>query len=279
MSDATCSLNRGKAVRIAFGCFLKRLPLFVSRTPGTPLRVLCVIAVDVVRQLQNNAPLCRRQVSLLSRSLKLAARANAILDGKSNRAESFTELHHDMHAIGIGPLADRYLSELRQLEHRRPRPNATAWQTVAADGAVVRQYREDVVRLSLSFALAVTDPTRSLDDCQQAIQNDSCLAELFRICMLCQIIDDMLDYAKDQIAGLPTFLTIPMSLPNAIALTGASVKTYSPRIDPHATAATGLFRIARRTIAATASFLIILCRLRHGRPPLPRVDYHQAHVS
>jgi hypothetical protein len=206
-------------------------------------------------------------VPVLSRALKLAARANAILDGKTRKSDSLENVQAAMHAAGIRALADEYLQRLRQLEHFRPQFQSRSLPNLPRDGAVVRRYREDVVRLSLAFALAAISPGKTLDGCTDVIHDDPCVTELFRICMLCQIIDDMLDYAKDRLAGLPTFLTIPLCLPNAIALTGESVRAYSPRMNMTAAfPATVPFRLARRAIAATAMFLVFLCRLRHGRP-------------
>ena len=45
--------------------------------------------------------------------------------------------------------------------------------------------------------------------------------------MQCQIIDDVMDYAEDLSAGLPSFLTASASLPQAMELTADASRYYA----------------------------------------------------
>ena len=90
----------------------------------------------------------------------------------------------------------------------------------------VRSYREAVARLSLATAAAIALNAEGSEADIQAAHGDSDVDTLFRIVMQCQIIDDVMDYAEDLSAGLPSFLTASASLPQAMALTARAARSY-----------------------------------------------------
>ena len=59
------------------------------------------------------------------------------------------------------------------------------------------------MRLSLGMVASTALGYPSLEEGIQATHRDDDLRIVFRIVMLCQIIDDVLDYSKDAAAGLP----------------------------------------------------------------------------
>ena len=92
---------------------------------------------------------------------------------------------------------------------------------------------------------------------------DSEVEALFRIVMQCQIIDDVLDYAEDVSAGLPSFLTATASLPKAIELTAETARSYASK--SHRATRNSVFplRAAASVVTAAARLVVSLADLRH----------------
>lgn len=221
--------GRIRASLVSVACFLGGLPLFFFATPKTPLRVLCVIALDTVHVLRNARPLPRRRCKQLAAFLDFQAFTNAVWDGKDLCAPEYRALRQRLERAGLGVWITEYLSRVHELETRRP--------CIGGDFQrfdEVRSYREAVARLSLATITAIALNAECLDEGIRATYDDSDVATLFRMAMQCQIIDDVIDYRKDLSAGLPSFLTACASLPQAIALTGHAVRFYAPSRGPSA---------------------------------------------
>lgn len=115
-----------------------------------------------------------------------------------------------------------YLERLAALERQRPPAGGDRRRFEG-----VREYREAVVRLALATVAARALEGGRLDDGIRATRCDRDVEILFRIGMQCQIVDDLLDYAKDAAAALPSFMTATASLPEAMALTIGAVRAYA----------------------------------------------------
>jgi len=125
-------------------------------------------------------------------------------------------------------------------------------------------YREAVVRLSLGMLATVADRNPCLDAGIRATDRDADLNILFRIAMLCQIIDDVLDYSKDMSAGLPSFLTASKSLPQAFALTRLATLRYADGGRVPRTGDVVPLQSALLLVSVVARLVIVLGRWRQG---------------
>lgn len=149
------------------------------------------------------------------------------------------------------------MTRLRDLEHRRPSPCGDA-QTHRK----VQDYRESVIRLSLGVIASTALHGLTIENGIQATRRDEDFESLFRIVMLCQIVDDVIDFATDKIDGLPSFLTAHASPAHAMLLTSNSARRYadlrglptSPHLFP--------FRVALFAVSAVAKIAIGFGRLR-----------------
>ena len=209
------------ASSVAAGCFLRGLPLFLAATPKTPLRVLCLIAFDTLHVLRTSQPLPRHRVQVLAKVLDLGACTNAALDRKRFCPHEHQATRQWIENTGVATSVEEYLRQLRELERRRPAPGGDHRRFEE-----VRSYRERVARLSLGAIAAIALGEGCVEDGIRATRCDGDLAMLFRIVMLCQIIDDVLDYAEDVFAGLPSFLTAAASLPQGLAWTAEAARSY-----------------------------------------------------
>jgi hypothetical protein len=235
---------------------LRCLPLLISRRPRTPLRLLCIIAFDMLAKLRDGAHLPQARLSMLAALLDFGACINALLDSKRCCRR---ELRSSVGMLKAGlrrPLLD-YLRRLRRLERGRPSPGHGRQQLQA-----VRRYRENVVRLSLAMALVATGSQRVLDDAMQTTYDEGGLDLLFRLAMLCQVLDDLLDYSRDKAAGLPSFLTAAPSLTMALAYTRQTANNYY-----HVPGAGRTELIPLRvSLALLAAGAMLVCRLYSIRP-------------
>ena len=208
---------------VSLACLLRGLPLFFRATPRTPLRVLCIIALDTVHCLHHGRPLPRRRRTQLAAFLDFQACTNAFWDRKDLSVPEYRALQEQLERAGLGMWIAEYLTRLRELETRRPSID----DLQRFDD--VRSYREAVARLSLATIAAIALDEDCLDEGIRATHRDPNVAALFRMAMQCQIIDDVIDYKNDLSAGLPSFLTASPSLPQAIALTAGAVGLYAAR--------------------------------------------------
>lgn len=242
---------------VSIACFLRGLPLFFRATPKTPLRVLCLIAFDTLHVLRKSRPMPRHRVRVVATLLDFAACTNAALDHKRFCPREYQAIRQWIENMGITSLVNEYVRRLQELERRRPPP--------AGDHRrfdEVRSYRECVARLSLATVAVIALGENCLEDRIRAIHEDHDLATLFRLVMLCQIIDDVLDYAEDATAGLPSFLTADASLPHALAWTAEAARKYAKCPLGPRTAGVFPFRAALFVVSVLTTLLI---RTSHWR--------------
>src|SRR5262249_16321251 len=140
---------------------------------------------------------------------------------------------------GIGSSVAEYVRRLQEIEGSRPAPGGD--QERFRDVAV---YREAVVRLSLGMVAATAEGTLRLDEGIRPPPAECALDILFRIVMLCQMIDDVLDYSQDLSAGLPSFLTALGPLPQAFEAARLSARDYAEGRDLPRTGALVPLRLA-----------------------------------
>lgn len=248
-----------RACLVSLACFLGGLPLFFRATPRTPLRVLCVIALDTVHVLRNGRPLSRSRIQHLAAFLDFQACTNAVWDGKDLCAPEYWALRQQLESTGFAVWMTEYLSRVGELETQRP---AIGGDLHRFDD--VRSYREAVARLSLATIAAIALSEECLDDGIRATYRDRDVAALFRMAMQCQIIDDVIDYREDLSAGLPSFLTASASLPQALALTADAVRSYASHGPWPGTGALPL-EAAVRVITLVTRLVVGLARKRRVR--------------
>ena len=241
----------------AVACLFRGLPLFFSAAPKTPLRVLCLIALDTVHVLRNARPLSRGRLKQLATLLDFQACTNAVWDRKNPCAGEYRKLRQRLTRAGLGAWVTEYLDRLRDLETRRP-PVGGDFRRFDA----VRSYREGVARLSLSTVAAIALNAESLEEGIRATHSDSDVAVLFRIAMQCQILDDVVDYREDRAARLPSFLTASVSLPEAIALTEDTARSYAARRGP--SAGSGVFPLEAALYVVTLVTRLVVGIARRG---------------
>ena len=237
------------------GCLLRGLPLFFRAAPRTPLRVLCVIALDTVHVLRNARRLPRKSREQLATFLDFQACTNAVWDGKDLCLAEYRSLRQQLEQAGLGLWITEYLARLGELESRRP----------ALGGGLqnfndVRSYREAVVRLSLATITAIALRAECLEDALRATDCDSDVAALFGMAMQCQIIDDVVDYREDLAVGLPSFLTAAASLPQAMALTAAAARSYAAGRERSAGGGVFPLEVALRVITAVTKLVVAVAR-------------------
>ena len=113
-----------------------------------------------------------------------------------------------------------------------------------------------MARLSIETAAAIGLNTECRD-----------VDTLFRILMQCQIIDDVLDYDEDVVAGLPSFLTASASLPQAMALTGQAARSYAATDEQASGRGVLPLRVALSVVTALTMVVVRVAgwRQRHAR--------------
>jgi hypothetical protein len=262
-----------RASIVSIACFLRGLPLFFRATPKTPLRVLCLIAFDTLHVLRNSTPLPRHRVGALAKLLDFAACTNAVLDHKRFCRHEYQTIRQSIENAGITSTVDEYLRRLQELERRRPLPGGDRRRVDE-----VGSYRENVARFSLGTVAAIALGNERVEDGIRAIDDDHDLATLFRIVMLCQIIDDVLDYAEDVSAGLPSFLTAAASLADALAWTADAARSHAQRSDWPRSAGGFPFRAALFVVAVLTNLLLRTRRCRHQINWAWGSHQHQAQV-
>lgn len=252
-SSATeSSLGRLAALRIAVISFFRGLPLFFASRPGTPLRVLCLMAFDTVHVLRTSRRLSANQLQELAVLLDFGACANDFYDRKPFSYREYRSTRRLLKQSRKDQIVHAYRAHLRQLE--RERPACGGDDRMHARG---QDYRESVVRLSLGMLTATALGAETVEAGIQATRQAADLDLLFRIVMLCQIIDDVLDYPQDAEAGLPGFLTSPSSVDRALKLTTVAATSYASRRELSVTPALFPFRLALLGIAALTQAAIL----------------------
>jgi hypothetical protein len=244
-----------RASLVSMACLLRRLPLFFRAAPKTPLRVLCIIALDTVHVLRNAQRLPRKRCEQLAMFLDFQACTNAVWDGKDLCAAEYRTLRQRLEKAGLGLWITEYLSRLEELESRRP-PLGGGRQHFDD----VRSYREAVVRLSLATITAIALKAECLEDAMRATACDRDVAALFGMAMQCQIIDDVVDYREDLSVGLPSFLTAAASLPQAMAWTAEAARSYAASREGPARGGVFPLEVALRVITGVTKLVMAVAR-------------------
>jgi hypothetical protein len=247
--------NTGRfAASLAAGVsILRGLPWFVSSRPGTPLRVLCLMAFDTVHVLRYSRRLSSRVLETLAALLDFGACANDYFDDHEFSRQEYRATRRLLHRAPAGVAVNEYWRRLRELENRRPSPGGDAGQH-----RQTQAYRESVVRLSLGMIAATTLGNLTIEDGIRATHREEELEMLYRIVMLCQIIDDFMDFAADMDHGLPSFLTAHASPLAASSLTSAAATRYADRGGLPSSPHVFPFRVALWGVSVLAKVVILL---------------------
>ncbi|MDQ3489290.1 MAG: hypothetical protein M3468_16375 [Acidobacteriota bacterium] len=253
MSDVSAGLA---AVR----CFLANVPLFFHVEPRTPLRVLGIIALDTLHVLRHRRRLPRSRIDALALFLDLEGCANAAWDHKDVGHEDWRAIRQRLVKAGLGPCVDEYLRRLDELESCRPSPGGDERRLVQ-----VAAYRESVARLSITTAAAIALNPKGREPDLRATHADIDVDTLFRILMQCQIIDDIVDYAEDLSAGLPSFLTGSASLSQSLVSTAAAARSYGATRGASSGSSVFPLRATLSVITTLTTFLVWTYGLRHSR--------------
>lgn len=170
---------------------LRCFPWWFRSTPGTPLRCLCLAALDFVYRMEFQRPLPSDSYRQLAEFLLFAAQQNRILDNKSNEQIPF-----ETKAYSIS-----YANELIEIETNRPKMGSDRFNP-----GCIQAYREQVVALALKHSFAITFGDRDWARQSSAV-SQLYFDLLFRIAMLCQLADDLIDHRRDHAMNLPSFAT------------------------------------------------------------------------
>lgn len=244
--------GRLAALRIALISFFRGLPLFFASRPRTPLRVLCLMAFDTVHVLRTSRRLSAKQQQELAVLLDFGACANDYYDRKPFSYREYRAARRLLKQSRSDQIVHAYRAHLRQLERGRPACGGDDRVHARAE-----HYRESVVRLSLGMLAATALGEETVESGIQATRQAADLDLLFRIVMLCQIIDDVLDYPQDADAGLSGFLTSPSSVDRALKLTTVAATRYASLGDLSAAPALFPFRLALLGVAVLTRAAIL----------------------
>lgn len=257
-----------RAGLVSLTSLLRGLPLFFCAAPGTPLRVLCIVALDTIHVLRHSRPLSRRRRTELATFLDFQACTNAVWDRKPLCVAEYQALRQRLETAGLESWITEYLRRLHELETRRP---SIGRDLRCVDA--VRSYREAVVRLSLATITAIALNAERLEDGIRATYCDADVAALFRLAMQCQIIDDVIDYREDLSMGLPSFLTACAPLRQAIASTTEASRSYAAS----RSAGRPVFPLEAALYVLTAVTKLVVAVRRTGAPPARRRHHPDRH--
>jgi hypothetical protein len=239
-------------------CFLRGLPRFFYASPKTPLRVLGIIALDTLRVLRTSQPMSRKRVGELAMALDFLGCTNAAWDHKDDCRTEYEVTLQQLHRAGLGAHIDAYLKRLGELEVARPRIRGDHRRFDE-----VRSYREAVAQLCVGTAAAIALDGGRNNDPLVPPGHDPDVETLVRILLQCQVIDDVVDYADDLSAGLPSFLTATASRSQAIELTSAAARSYGANRNRTSESAIFPFRITLALFTATARLAVRVAGRRH----------------
>ena len=243
-------------------CFLRGLRLFFGARPKTPLRVLGIIALDTLHVLRYSQQLPPKRINQLALFLDFQGCTNAAWDHKDVLEADSQAIRQRLVHGGLGPCIEEYLDRLRELETSRP--------SIGGDARYfddVREYREGVARLSIGTAAAIAFNEERLEDGIRATRFDRDVATLFRILMQCQIIDDVIDYDEDAAAGLPSFLTAPASLQQAMESTARAARAYAASNAGSPGQAVFPLRMALYIVTRLATLIVHIAGRRRRKTP------------
>jgi hypothetical protein len=220
--------------------FVANLRFLSSRQPGTPLRMLSLIAITAALRSRGIVLGPDRRQAVIE-AMELGALLNDRFDGDAYdpeelrvRLTGFTRSEHR-------DVVRSYVKRLCRLERSRPDP--------ADSSTAVRRYRENVNRVSLATLWAL-GCARTLGIAELEIERETDLRLLFQIVMQAQVIDDVLDVSEDRRRGLPSFATEGASLRETVSIY-ADGETL--RFDRNF-----CLRVALRTITAGARLVVAI---------------------
>lgn len=240
---------------IALISLMRGFFLLFSGRPKTPLRVLCIVAFDLRSALRSGKWLSKSELKTLAAFLDFGASANAVFDQKVGCQKELRATLQLLEEAGIGLIVQDYLQRLCNLERGRPHLGGDRSQFQKT-----RWYREAVVRVSLGSVATIAGDKPCLKDAIAEMRDDGELNLLFRIVMLCQIIDDVVDYPRDRIAGLPSFLTACKSLPLSRQLTQRAALEYAGVQDSKQQTADFPLRVALYFLVTCTKLIVALRR-------------------
>lgn len=254
---------------VSLTCLLRALPLFFCEAPQTPLRVLCIVALDTLHVLRHSKALPKQRMHELATFLDFQASTNAVWDQKHLCNAEYETMRQRMERAGLCLCIEEYLERLGDLERRRP--------SIGGDHMrfdEVRLYREAVARLSLATVAAIALNTGRVEEDVRVRQQDSDVESLFPIVMQCQIIDDVLDYTEDRAAALPSFLTSCASLSQAMALTARAARSYGASLNRPSSDGVFPLRIALCVVTAVTKLVVRVADRRYTRGKSPISEHH-----
>lgn len=234
-------VNCIQSISVIGRCGIGYVPLLFQHKPGTPLRVLCIFALDYVRQQHSDGSLSKEQISALSDLLFQGAEFNARIDHKSIPQPSASNTPGPSQS----QLINDYVTKIKALECDRPFPGCSS--------AVVHEYRERVLVTSLGAAAAVAFRLDGVNEGVAMLDREPRLQALTAIVVMCQIVDDAIDYESDLALGLASYLTCESSLEAAIKAAQDRVKQLPlPSCDP-AIFTAGVFMMGVTQLGLAAS--------------------------
>ncbi len=249
--------GRLAASLVAIVSLLRGLPMFVSGRPRTPLRVLCLMAFDTVHVLRHSQRLSSHMLETLAWLLDFGACANDFFDDDDFSHREYRTTRRLLEGARSRVAVNEYVHRLRDLENRRPSPGGDAGRH-----RKVQAYREAVVGLSLGMIAATALDELTIEDGVRAMHHDEDLETLYRIVMLCQIIDDVVDFKADTDGGLPSFLTAHASASESLALTSEAAARYADRRGQPSSPHLVPFRAALLLVSCLAETALVFGRWR-----------------
>jgi hypothetical protein len=225
-------------IPVAVAAFASNLRFFAARQPGTPLRVLSLIAISAAMQSRGFIITPEQRRAVIG-AMELGALLNDRFDGDAYDAEELRECVAWFKQSAHREVVWDYAKRLRRLERTR--------RGIAESAEAVRLYREGVNRVSLALLWALASQ-RSLADSELDLERESDLRLLFQMVMQFQIIDDVLDVRQDRSRSLPSFATGPDV---TTASLGELVAVYADS-NPISFDRNFCLRMALRIIAASA---------------------------
>lgn len=228
----------------AVAAFATNLRLFAARRPGTPLRVLSLIAISAVLR-SRGVIITPEQRRAVIEAMDLGALLNDRFDGDAYDAEKVRESVAWFKNSTHREIVWNYTKRLWRLEHTRP--------GIAESAVAVRRYREGVNHVSLAVLWALASQ-RNLADAELDLERESDLKLLFQMVMQFQLIDDVLDAHQDRCRSLPSFATgADVTTISLVGLVTDYADTQPIRFDRNF-----CLQVALRIIAAGARVVIAI---------------------
>ncbi len=183
----------------AVSAFASNIRLFGASQVGTPLRVLSWMAISASLKSRGLPHEPKTRQAVLA-AMELGALLNDHFDGDSYDAQELRRSLRQFAATSHRATIRDYIRRLATLERKRPASTSNTKR--------MRSYRENVNRLSLALLWAIASDL-SLQSAAREMRREADLQLLFRIVMLAQVIDDILDVGKDRLRCLPSLATAP----------------------------------------------------------------------